>query len=413
MFAINSNLQEKINSNIPLDFDWKIYLSLNSDLEKAGISDELSAKYHYLIYGKNENRIYKRKKLINIDIDFDYRFYLNEYPDVKSYYGSEPHIPIEERLFHHYFHYGKAEGRFKNLYEYNRCFDDITELSDITYSDIELSNPANILQGIYLLTTHKEITNNRYQKFIQHLVAKTQRTDISKTIDLNIVLNHTHKTLSIGNTNHIFKSVNIIDLKLDPQEDVYLSTMPNHGQLPKYGLKSGPNITFFKTLQDASSKYNTILLLETDCILSDSWLINIYNYIRYTNGFLISGAIYDGNVFMKAGSPMLTHINGGTAIYASYHPALQHFVSILEKFLLYQVNNNLPGLAYDYAAKLLIDHQINHMQDTSTYNNFWKFINRNYLCNKLIGNCCTGMDANIDIDDINRRYKFSVLHKKQ
>lgn len=411
MFVINNSLQNKINNNIPIDFDWKSYLTLNPDLTESGISDELAAKYHYIIYGKSENRIYKYKKLINVDIDFDYKFYLNEYPDVASYYKTEPSIPLEQKLFHHYVHYGKSEGRFKNLYEYNNILKNTKDiLCDITY-DIELYNPSNKLEAIYLLTTQKEINNDRYIKFIQQIISYTQPSNISKTIDFNIVINNTNKTLSIKNLSSIFKSINILNLKLDQHQDIYLNKIPDDGQIPEYGLKSGPNITFFKTIRDASSKYNTILLLETDCILSNNWLTNIYNYIEYANGFLISGATYDGNVFMKAGSAMLTHINGGTAIYATYHPALQRFISMLEKFVVLHANGSMPGLAYDYAAKLLIDHQINHPQDI-LYNNFWHFINRNYLPNKLIGNCCTSMDTNIDVTDINKRCKFAILHKK-
>tara|TARA_B100001094_G_scaffold238803_1_gene234270 strand:+ start:2519 stop:5074 length:2556 start_codon:yes stop_codon:yes gene_type:complete len=47
---------------IPEDFDWEFYLSSHPDLVKAGIDTEKLAKYHYISYGKKENRIYKKSQ---------------------------------------------------------------------------------------------------------------------------------------------------------------------------------------------------------------------------------------------------------------------------------------------------------------------------------------------------------------
>ena len=43
----------------PKDFCFKTYLSLNPDLQKNGVNDELSATEHYLLFGIKENRQYK------------------------------------------------------------------------------------------------------------------------------------------------------------------------------------------------------------------------------------------------------------------------------------------------------------------------------------------------------------------
>lgn len=48
--------------NIPEDFDWEFYLASHPDLVKAGINTEKLAKYHYITYGKKENRIYKKSQ---------------------------------------------------------------------------------------------------------------------------------------------------------------------------------------------------------------------------------------------------------------------------------------------------------------------------------------------------------------
>jgi mannosyltransferase OCH1-like enzyme len=47
-------------NNIPEDFDWQYYIHIHPDLQIAGIKSEIQAKYHYVIFGKNENRIFSR-----------------------------------------------------------------------------------------------------------------------------------------------------------------------------------------------------------------------------------------------------------------------------------------------------------------------------------------------------------------
>lgn len=54
-----------LNYNTPKDFDWKFYLNYYEDLRLAGIKTEIQAKAHYFKHGKNENRIYKIEKQIN------------------------------------------------------------------------------------------------------------------------------------------------------------------------------------------------------------------------------------------------------------------------------------------------------------------------------------------------------------
>lgn len=51
---------------IPEDFDWKFYVNYYADLKQAGINSENLAKYHYINYGRKENREYARQiKKIN------------------------------------------------------------------------------------------------------------------------------------------------------------------------------------------------------------------------------------------------------------------------------------------------------------------------------------------------------------
>lgn len=404
-----------MNKNtIPEDFDYKIYLKLNPDLIENSINTKELAIFHYLNFGIKEQRLYKIPKLIheNIDIQFDDVFYLNEYPDVESYYKDVPYISQKEKLFHHYVNYGKHEGRFKNKMEQDLSFVhnsfNISEYIKLN----ELVCPTNQLDCICLLTTQEEIKNQQYKKFINHLIKNTKQCNKTKNIDFKIIVNNlTSKKLNINNLTKIFRNVDIINLNLDTEDDIYFNKLPQHMSLPKYGLKSGPNITFFKTIPLCKS-YNTTLLLETDCLLSENWLIKLYNYTNNVNGFLVSGAWYDGCVFAKSGSTMLTHINGGTALYATNHKVLQKLILVLSIFLQYQIEYNMPGLAYDYALKILIDNNLNNINNSYEDREIWKFINRNYLPCKAILNCSTGMDKNLDTRLLSTKYNYAILHKK-
>jgi hypothetical protein len=72
----------------------------------------------------------------------------------------------------------------------------------------------------------------------------------------------------------------------------------------------------------------------------------------------------------------------------------------------------MPDLAYDYGIKIFIDNNINSHIDKPEDILLWKFINRNYLPNKLIGNFSTSADQHLSIEQIQRLYNYYIIHKK-
>lgn len=415
-------MDNRLNKELlPNDFDWKYYIEKNQDLAFAGINNEQAAATHYLMYGQYEERIISKNQndrlnnvVLNLDEcpDFDPEFYLSEYPDVISYYANAKNIPQKEKSLHHYINFGKTEGRFKNKHDQEKSFINIIKKISDTVNLKDLICPTNILECICLLTTDKEIDGLQYQKFIDRIVSNTKKNKITQKVDFKIITNKKPKTnLDLSKLQNIFANVELINLDLPNKEDVYISRLSADQELPKYGLKSGPNIAFLNTIKKMST-YNTTLLLETDCFLRYNWINNIYNYIKYANGFLVSGAPYDGRVFTKAGSAMMNHINGGTAIYATGNELLQKIIDLLFIFLQEQVANSMPGLAYDYAFKLMIDNNINNSYNKIEEKEIWQFIHRNYLSCKLIVNCSTPMDKHLDKNELMIKYNYSILHQK-
>lgn len=56
-------LAEAYNFLIPEDFDHQFYIEYHPDLQQCDIDNEIKAKQHYLLFGKNENRPYKKVKI--------------------------------------------------------------------------------------------------------------------------------------------------------------------------------------------------------------------------------------------------------------------------------------------------------------------------------------------------------------
>ena len=61
---IKKTIKDNVSSLIPENFDWKYYLEQNTDLVASGIENEESAIEHFVLFGKNENRLFYRPILI-------------------------------------------------------------------------------------------------------------------------------------------------------------------------------------------------------------------------------------------------------------------------------------------------------------------------------------------------------------
>ena len=66
-------------TELPYDFNWRTYVTLNEDL--YGFSEKKAIK-HYLLFGKNENRVYKSK---NMDTIVNHYESTNDYENARKY----------------------------------------------------------------------------------------------------------------------------------------------------------------------------------------------------------------------------------------------------------------------------------------------------------------------------------------
>jgi mannosyltransferase OCH1-like enzyme len=62
-WILSPQIIAQVNDNrnlLPKNFDYQTYIDLNPDLSAAGIDDEIKAIHHFLLFGKNENRLFFR-----------------------------------------------------------------------------------------------------------------------------------------------------------------------------------------------------------------------------------------------------------------------------------------------------------------------------------------------------------------
>jgi len=418
-------MKDQPEINIEL-FDPDIYIRYNPDIAKhfltpanASICKDLLDKKllnQYIKYGHKENRLSNKEQLKKvwitedeIDNAFDHEFYLAEYPETTGFSAHLSQISLRERLFNHYYQFGKIEGRYINQqqkYAYKMKTLNISKI--IPQSSLKYF--INNLECIALLVTDNEIQNGQYIELVNRLIGSTTQEETQK-IHFKIIVNNINCCIETEALKTLFSNVDIIDLNLNEEEDLYLKDTRKLEKIPKYGRKSGPNIMFYRAIE-VCKNYNTTLFLETDCFFRKPWLQKLKNFINHSNGFWISGALYDGLVPNAVGSALSTHINGGVGLYATGNETFRLLMSQCEVFLIEQIKGGLAVLAYDVGIKMYID----YITNTNTKNPedilISKFINRQYLPNKIIGNFSTTKDRSIKLEQVQDMYNYYIIHKK-
>jgi len=263
----------------------------------------------------------------------------------------------------------------------------------------------NKLEAVLLPVTSHEIDSGRFESFI------TQFADMKYSgIDLVICINnddHTTPLFKFMNIlSSVFESIHIVYANIPIEDDIYTLDRTLYEIAPKYGLISGPNLLFLFSIRNCVH-YNTVLLLETDCLLKKNWKDVCSNYLKYCGDFLISGAGYNGDTYLDAKSTDFNHTNG-VAFYKTSHPDFTKLMNAVEEYIIDTVPDD-PVLAYDIAISRAL---YSKMSDTAVYKD-WKDIFRKIIKNTLILNCSLTSDKSITVSECDRNFPSHViLHKK-
>ena len=105
--------------------------------------------------------------------------------------------------------------------------------------------------------------------------------------------------------------------------------------LPAYGLKTGPNLQFFRSMQkilDSETKYTSVLLQEVDTIpLKNLWVDLINQDIHNLKNALVIGSKYSGVSQLKP--EQVNHLNGN-AVYGLANPLFWRFLQLWERLVI-------------------------------------------------------------------------------
>jgi hypothetical protein len=258
------------------------------------------------------------------------------------------------------------------------------------------------LEAVVLNTTSREIDSGDFSIFIRqftHLVC----IDMDFIININNRFHTTDINPIVSSIINVFNTISVNYLDIPSAEDVYISDTSNVSSFPKYGAISGPNIMFLFSMRQ-NTHYNTILLLECDCVLKKDFLTVLSAYTKHSGGFLIAGTTYDGVSVHKSSDLVLRHING-VALYNTGSSLFQSVINHLDAFIINRCVTN-PISPYDMCITEMIFKYI----DTDN-NIFWKNVLKNIVKTNYFVNMSMACDADSHFDS-NMHSSCVVLHKK-
>lgn len=316
-----------------------------------------------------------------------------------------------EECMHFFIEYKKSKA-FKKINLEDIMLDDLQKIKITQYKY------KNHFDCICLLLCNKEIENNRHHKLIDRILQNTNPSQFSQNITFYICIpNNSFKdkiTLDAKRLDALFKEVVIIDINMPEMYDKY--TLTENDTDLSYGSFPGPNYMFFNIF-DQIKHHNTALFLETDVYLSEQWIDKLHYFVEYSGGFWISGATYDGYMLNTESGDFIdqvfnNHINGGTALYACGNNDFINFVKHCQKSLHQYcvVYNGRYSTPYDYFIYIAV----RSLSNTLSYciDGTYKYIKRQYLKNNLILNFSTSSDTKKNLKDIQNKYNYAIIHKK-
>jgi hypothetical protein len=254
-----------------------------------------------------------------------------------------------------------------------------------------------ILECVVITTTSQEISTGKLNLLIDVLCEEPRNS-----LDLIIFVNNNfYDKLKI---NRIFSSnfnkVTIVNLNIHPSDDIYVRQITKKVEyVPKYGLINGPNTMFFEIIKYCKH-YDTIILLEYDCIVEKYFTLKCKDYVNSNPPFLISGSKYLGGVSLD--KKINDHLNG-VAFYRTGSQELQDIIEDFRIFLIYKVKHTLLNyIAYDVGLCDFIKKNYQYLID-----------NELYRTTDLIVNYSLESDKFTPINSIRIKHpNCAIIHKK-
>jgi GT2 family glycosyltransferase len=269
---------------LPEDFNWKYYISNYKDLQNAKINTQKKAINHYMVFGKNEGRVYNRLLTNNI-------FHNDYVMHPKSYIVKKSQIYNFESTLHDTIIFTQdAAAISPQDYAYARLF--IVSM----HNKSTLENTSNVY---YVTISNYDLTQLRKQYHIDFFVAIIQdplwvgpiknirNCTLNNAPTISVImlaynnLDQSKRCLDglLKNTKYSSYELIIVDNNSHDGSKEYFSNYVNHPNTTvilnneNSGFSGGNNLG----IQHAKGDY--IVLLNNDTYPLDGWLIELVNVL--------------------------------------------------------------------------------------------------------------------------------------
>ncbi len=183
---------------VPFDFDWEVYCVFNDDLWKSGIQTQQKAISYWMLYGKNEKRIYKLKPYEYKIIDNLMGTFTTRLQRIEHYYKIKDMIKASDKKIN------------QNAYIF---------LDDHTFNEFDLS-----VEGFDIILNQQMDVNKMYEyissmdKIYKNVIVhiKENKTFINKLYSLNFV----KVVLELSNDFSLTSDLSKADLVIAPNFDI-------------------------------------------------------------------------------------------------------------------------------------------------------------------------------------------------
>ena len=218
-------------------------------------------------------------------------------------------------------HFTKSSGRYGELIFYFRQY--LFDLYECNKPKSRVKFDVNKKFAVFIPCLFSEYEDGSLLKYLKSLYDSLPE-DSDNYFDIHICFNYLDSITGDFNFLQNHKCINnlyIHNLNIEKENDINIFPWDNpdydKGTVPRLGLSSGPNESFFRSIWKLikhPSNYDSFLLLETDTLFVDkSWLTKCIDFINYHN-FYIAGSRYEGVRNDHKDKDYSDHLNG-VAIY--------------------------------------------------------------------------------------------------
>jgi hypothetical protein len=283
------------------NFDWEFYILLYDDLKNIDFNSKNKAYFHYMIFGKVENRI------IDKNIEYEYKFNNNIYKvnynnfNWESYVNNNSdilNINNKEAAFLHFIKYGINENRvydeifFNEVNKFDSCFYlSLYNIDNLSEEDIynHWIDNKNKLKTERLTEKKINFLNPKNNVFITFIIPTIGRETLIIAINSLFGLNSSNWNAII-----IFDGVKK-NINIDDERITIIELEKKEGITDKYNKAGYVRNIGFSYVKNSE----WIGFLDDDDTLSFDYIEKLKNEIRSNNiDVCIFRMIYENNIIL-------------------------------------------------------------------------------------------------------------------